>query len=115
LTRLRLDRDSIQRNDDGGGENAVLALAARCTNLDRLDVGDEDVLLHLDEPHRLDLLLDRKRLCTAAQALAGSSFSILFQFVEEQGHRHEHGLSAILVILQNDGDGHFYTALDRTV
>jgi hypothetical protein len=63
-----------------------------------------------NEQHFLDLLLDSKRLCTAAQALAGSPFSTLFRFVEEQAHCHEHGLSAIFVILQNDGNDHFYTA-----
>jgi hypothetical protein len=54
-----------------------------------------------------DLLLDRKRLCTAAQALGDAPFSVLFRFVEEQVHRHEPGLSAIFAMLQNDGDGHF--------
>jgi Ran GTPase-activating protein (RanGAP) involved in mRNA processing and transport len=108
LKSLYLEQNNIQQC------NVVLALAARCTNLDRL-VMERRRGLNPDEQRRLDLLLDRKRLCTAAQALAGSSFSVLFQFVEEQAHCHEHGLSAILVILQNDGDDYFYTALDRTV
>jgi hypothetical protein len=40
----------------------------------------------------------------------GASFTVLFRFVEEQAHGHERGLSAIFVILQNDGDDLFCTA-----
>jgi Ran GTPase-activating protein (RanGAP) involved in mRNA processing and transport len=90
------------------GETAI-ALARRCTNLDRLDV-TEDILSPPDQRSRLERLLDRKRLCTQAMALAGAPFDVLWQFVEKQAHGHEHGLSAILIILQNDGeDQHFCT------
>jgi hypothetical protein len=54
------------------------------------------------------------RLIRAAQARTGASFStgappfaVLFRFVEEHAHRHEHGLSAVMVILQNGGEMHF--------
>jgi Leucine Rich repeat len=96
-------------SDVNGGES-VAALAARCTNLDRCDASGN----HLDPDHRrrLDLLLDRKRQCTDASALAGSSFSVLFRAVEEF-HRHEHGLSAIFLILQNDGNDYFCNAITR--
>jgi hypothetical protein len=49
------------------------------------------------------------------QALAGSTFSTLFRFVEEQAHRHEYGLGAIFVVLQNDGDDHFCKANNRRI
>jgi hypothetical protein len=92
----------------------VVALVSRCTNLDGILV--ERQILHCDQHHgrRLDLLLDRKRLCAEASALAGSPFSVLFPFVEK-AHRHEHGFSAILVILQNDGDDHFSNANNRAI
>jgi Leucine Rich repeat len=106
LTRLDL-RDNHEIQGDVGGEN-VVALASRCANLDRLDVSRG--VLTMDQLHCLYLLMCRKRLCTAAQALAGSEFSDLFQFVQEEAHGHEHGLSAIYIILQNDGDDHFYKA-----
>jgi Leucine Rich repeat len=89
-----------------GGEN-VLVLASRCTNLEFL--GET---LNQDQERRLTLLLDRKRLCTEAQALAGTDFSAMFRFVEK-AHRHEHGLSAIFVMLQNDGEDRFYNANKR--
>jgi Leucine Rich repeat len=111
LTRLELGGNNIQHGV--GGDN-VVALAARCINLDHLAVGGRGIL-DPDQQRRLDLVLERKRLCTTAQALAGSSFSVLFQFVEEHAHGHEHGLGAIFVILQNDGEDHFCTAHDRTV
>jgi hypothetical protein len=63
---------------------------------------------------RLDLVLDRKRLCNDASALAGSSFPVLFRFIE-RAHRHEHGLSAVFVILLNDGYDHFCNASNRAV
>jgi Leucine Rich repeat len=94
------------------GEIAI-ALAARCPNLDRLDVDDR--MLNDDQQLRLNLLLERKRLCVAAQALAGSTFPVLFRFVEEQAHWHEHGLGAIFVILQNDGEDFFCTAHNRAM
>jgi hypothetical protein len=107
LTRLTIHENEI-RGD--AGADIVVALAARCTNLDRVDV-----YVDPDQRHRLDLLLERKRLVTAAQALAGSYFSDLFRFVEEEAHSHEHGMSAILVVLQNDGDDYFCNANNRAV
>jgi Leucine Rich repeat len=111
LTHLNIQHNNIRRTR--GGENVVITLATRCTNLDHLNVGRG--FLNPDQRHRLGLLLERKRLCNAAQTLAGSTFPVLFNFVEEQAHSHEHGLSAIFVILQNDGEDHFCTAHDRTV
>jgi hypothetical protein len=104
LTSLNLRSNDVQGLV--GGEN-VIALAARCTNLVHLDVdynveGRTKPILNPDQQGRLALLLDPKqRLCTEAQALAGSTFAILFQFVEERAHGHEYGLSAIFVILRN--------------
>jgi hypothetical protein len=109
LTNLDLGNNDIRGLV--GGEN-VVALAARCTNLDRIDVDDDT--LSPGQLRRLDLLLGRKRLCSRASALAGSTFPILFRAVEE-AHRHEHGLGAIFVILQNDGDDHFCNALNRAI
>jgi hypothetical protein len=87
LTCLNLCSNAIQGLE--GGEN-VIALARRCTNLVHLDVGYNmngwTRILNPDQQGRLDLLLDpeqKQRLCIEAQALAGSTFSILFQFVEE--------------------------------
>jgi hypothetical protein len=60
------------------------------------------------------LLLERKRLCTSATDLVGSSFSALFCFVEE-AHRDEHGFSAIFVILQTDGEDQFCNANNRAI
>jgi hypothetical protein len=110
-----------------GGE-IVIALASRCTNLDRLH---ENRLTHLtfgpderrrlilptfspDQQRRFNLILERNRLYTAAKALAGSPFSVLFQFMEE-AHRHENGLSAIFAILRNDGDDYFCNANNRAI
>jgi hypothetical protein len=59
--------------------------------------------------------LERKSLVTEAQELAGSTFSVLFRFVEEEAHGHENGPSAILVILQNDGDDYFGNANNRAI
>jgi Ran GTPase-activating protein (RanGAP) involved in mRNA processing and transport len=109
FTHLNLDRNYIRGSV--GGEN-VIALAARCTNLDSINVGV--MTLCPDDQRRLDLLLDRKRLCTEASALAGSAFSVLFRAMED-AHRHEHGLSAIFLILQNDGDDYFSTAHNRAI
>jgi hypothetical protein len=74
----------------------VLAMAARCTNLDRLDA-----TIHTsDDKDRLNSLLDRKRLCTAAQALGGAHVSVVFaQLV--QCNSHDHGLSATFLILRD--------------
>jgi Leucine Rich repeat len=112
LTRLDIgglnDIDKHEQHDDdammsgGGEESVVVALASRCTNLDRLDV-DESNVLSLNQRQRLKLLLERKRLCTEAFALGGATFPVLFQAIQE-AHGHEHGLSAILAILQNDGE-----------
>jgi Ran GTPase-activating protein (RanGAP) involved in mRNA processing and transport len=102
LTHLDLrsnGRDAIGSN--------VVALAALCPNLDHLQINDQ--FLGEENRRRLDLLLERRLLCTVAQALAGSTFSDLFQFVEA-ARRHDHGLSAIFLILRNDGDDHFYAA-----
>jgi hypothetical protein len=109
LTYLNLGANNI--HGTVGGEN-VVALASRCTNLDSVDV-DEDILSS-DQQRRLDLLLDRKRLVTKAQALGGSTFPVLFRFVEE-ARCHEQGLGAIFVILQNDGEDYFYTAHNRAI
>jgi hypothetical protein len=95
-----------------GGEN-VIALAARCTNLDSINV-EPMITRSSDDRRRLDLILDRKRLCTEASALAGSAFPVLFRAVEE-AHGHEHGLSAIFVILQDDGDDYFCNANNRAI
>jgi hypothetical protein len=98
-----------------GGEN-VVALAARCTNLDSISINmraNRDILSP-DQRRRLNLILNRKRQCTTAQALAGSTFSVLFPAVEE-AHGHEYGLSAIFVILQNDGDDYFCNANNRAI
>jgi hypothetical protein len=91
----------------------VIALATRCTNLDDIWLGEH--FLSSDQRRRLNLLLGRKRLCTAAQTLAGSNFAVLFRFVEK-AHRHEHGLGAtVFMILQNDGDYCFCTANERAI
>jgi Leucine Rich repeat len=111
LTTLDLIDNDVQGTL--GGEN-VFALAARCTNLDRIDL-EVDRILNPDQQRRLGWLLERKRLCNAAQALAGSTFSVLFRFVEEQAHGHAHGLGAIFIILKNDGEYHFCSANNRTV
>jgi hypothetical protein len=113
----------VKNNDilgPAGGES-VIALTERFTNLDRLDSCNADrgyiennTPLTTDQQRFLDLLLDRKRQCTEAQALAGSPFPVLFRAME-QAHRHEHDLGAILMLLQNDGDDHFYTALNREI
>jgi hypothetical protein len=106
LTRLDIRDNTVYHCDFVLDiRNLVFALVSRCTNLDRVDI-----IFFLDLRRRLDLLLERKRLCNVAQAFAGLSFSLLFGFVKETAHHHEHGLSAIFVILQNDGDDHFYTA-----
>jgi Leucine Rich repeat len=93
LTFLRLGGNGIQGL--AGGEH-VLALAARCTNLDGLDVSSVNsisssfnltqdqqrrspITFSLDQQRRLDLLLDRKRLHTEVQGLGGSSLSVVFQ------------------------------------
>jgi Leucine Rich repeat len=107
----RLDLFDTQVLVDG---EEIVGLAARCTNLDVLDVGGATILSS-DQQRRLHLLFDHRRLVSEAQALAGSTFSVLFRFVEKQAHCHEHGLSAIFVILQNDGDDYFHTALNRSV
>jgi Leucine Rich repeat len=111
LTSLNLRENDVQGLV--GGEN-VVALAARCTNLVRLDV--EIGILNPDQKRRLNLLLDpeqKQRLCIEAQALAGSTFPVLFRFMEERAHGHRHGISAIFVILQNDGDDYFCNANNR--
>jgi Leucine Rich repeat len=115
LTHLDFRGNNVRGNNIRGfvgGEN-IIALAARCRNLDSIAV-DEEGSLNPDQRRRLDLLLDRKRLVKAAQALAGSTFPVLFQFVEK-AHRHENGLGAIFVILQNDGDDHFCHAHNRAM
>jgi Leucine Rich repeat len=112
LTSLRLGAGVIHKGGVGG--DIVLALAARCTNLQRLDT-DDPYNLSRHQLRHLKLLFARKRLVARASALAGSTFPVLFRFVEEQAHRHEQGLGAIFVILQNDGDDHFYTALNRAM
>jgi Leucine Rich repeat len=121
LTTLGLLLNNIQ--ETVSGDNVVLALAACCTNLARLSYFDVaapehatlgNTRLNPEQQLSLDLLLQRKRLDAEAQALAGSTFSVLFRFVEEQAHPHEHGLGAIFVILRNDGKGHFCTAHNRT-
>jgi Leucine Rich repeat len=95
-------------------EENVIALAARCTSLESIDVDEYNCRRwSSSQRQRLYLILDRKRLCMAAQALAGSTFSVLFRAVEK-AHRHEHGLSAIFVILQNDGEDHFCNANNRS-
>jgi hypothetical protein len=111
LTKLNL-RAPNDIEGTAGGEN-ILALASVCTNLDDISVGEH--VLSPDQHRRMELLLDRKRLCTAVQVLAGSPCSVLFRFVEEQAHRVEHALSAIPVILQNEGDIHFCTANNRAL
>jgi NLR family CARD domain-containing protein 3 len=95
-----------------GGDN-VVALAARCTNLDCIHVNETPLLIP-DPRDRLDLILDRNRMVAKAQSLAGSTFTILFRAMEE-AHHHKYGLSAIFVILQNDGDDLFCTALNRAM
>jgi hypothetical protein len=80
-----------------GGEN-LLVLASRCANLDRLEV-DENVLSS-DHQHRLNLLLDRKRLYNEAQALGGAPSAVVFEKLV-QANFHEHGLSASFVILRD--------------
>jgi Leucine Rich repeat len=119
LTSLNLGWNDVQGLE--GGEN-VIALVARCTNLVHLDVDynaeGREPLLNPHQQRRLDLLLDpeqKQRLCIEAQALAGSTFPILFRFVEEQAHGHRHGLSAIFVILRNDGDDYFCNANNRGI
>jgi Leucine Rich repeat len=116
LTHLDLRENSnIQDGAFLDGEN-IIALAARCTNLDYILVDNRrsQRVLNPDQRLRLDMLLDRKRLVSAATALGGAPFSVLFRFVKEQAHGHEHGLGAIFMILQNDGDDHFCTANNRT-
>jgi hypothetical protein len=97
----------MEGNDMEGpeGEEIVVALVSRCTNLEHFSLA----MLTGDQPRRVKLLLDRKRFCTEAQALAGSPFPILFRAVEE-AHGHEHSLNVIFTILQNDGDDCFYNA-----
>jgi hypothetical protein len=70
------------------GRENVVALASRCTNLERLYLEENTLHMYTYEQHRkLDLLYDRKRLCTEASALAGSPFSVLFRFMKK-AHRH---------------------------
>jgi Leucine Rich repeat len=94
-----------------GGEK-ILELASRCTNLDSILFNVH--MRNNNQRCRLNLLLERKRLCTEASTLGGSPFSVLFSFVE-RAHRHEHGLSAIFRILQNDGEDHFSQANNRAM
>jgi hypothetical protein len=101
LTHLSLSQNSIR--GDAGGEN-VVALVSRCTNLDSLDYfhyGPYHVAntpLSPEQHRRLDLLFDRKRLHTEAQALGSAPFSVVFQKLL-QVNTHEQGLSASFVIL----------------
>jgi Leucine Rich repeat len=94
-----------------GGEN-VVALAERCMNLQRLS--RDTITLDSDQQRRLDfVLMGGNRLFTAAQALGGQPFPVLFQAMGEAHHHHEFGLSAIFVILLNDGDDYFCSANNR--
>ena len=92
-------------------QDTVLTLAARCTNLDSCEVGGNH--LHLDQLHRLDLLLDRKRLHTEAQALGGAPVTVVFQKLL-QANSHEHGLSAAFVILRDHPSYDFAEQLQHT-
>jgi hypothetical protein len=68
-------------------------------------------VLDPDQRRRLDfVLMGGNRLFTAARALGGQPFPVLFQAVLEEAHPHEFGLTAIFVILQNDGDDYFCSA-----
>jgi hypothetical protein len=114
LTRLSLLCSDIQGTV--GGEN-VVALVAHCTNLDK--VGFEGLcveggIFRPDQRSSLDTLLDRKRLCTEAAALAGSSFPVLFRAMEA-AHRNEQGLGVIFVILQNDVEDSCCNANNRAI
>jgi hypothetical protein len=60
--------ESYIRPTTGGG--SAVAFAARCTNLDHLEVETESI--NPDQQRRLDLLLERKRLVSEARALAGA-------------------------------------------
>jgi Leucine Rich repeat len=105
LIRLNLDHNNIQGKDVG--EN-VVALAERCMKLEDLAI---HMTLDLDHRRRLDFVLrGGNRLYTAALAVGGQPFPVLFQAVLEEAHHHEFGLSAIFVILQNDGDDYFCSA-----
>lgn len=53
-----------------------------------------------DQQRRLDLLLARKRLGTAAKALGGAPSSVVFQKLL-QANSHEHGLGAAFIILRD--------------
>lgn len=80
-----------------------------CTHLDCLPLdslyNDDVIALSEEQQHILDLLLDRKRLCTHALELldgSGSPPQLLevFQMLL-QANAHEHGLSASFVILRD--------------
>jgi Leucine Rich repeat len=105
----------LRENNAQDGE-CLVTLAARGMNLDSIGWNSRNgnITLNPDQQRRLELLLERKCLCTAAQARAGSSFPVLFRVVEV-AHRHEHGLGAIFVILLNDGDDHFCNANNRAI
>jgi hypothetical protein len=92
LTNLRLAANGFV------GGDKVVALASRCTNLDYAYVNGNS--FSSNQLRRLDLLLDRKRLCTEAKALRGSPPSVVFRKLV-QANAHEHGLSAAFVILRD--------------
>jgi hypothetical protein len=81
--------------------------------LEELVYDESDIVFDSDQQRRLDFVLHGgNRLYTAAQAVGGQPFPVLFQAVEE-AHPHEFGLSAIFVILQNDGNDYFCVANSR--
>jgi Leucine Rich repeat len=95
LTRLMVHENNIRLTK--GTEN-LLALAARCTNLDTLEY---DYSCHAyDQRRRFGLLLERKRLVTAAQALGDAPASVVFEKLVKT-NAHEHGLSATFLILRD--------------
>ena len=96
LTRLDL-RGNLDIQGSAGGEN-IMALASRCTNLDR--VAFDRARLNTDLPRRLDLLLERNCLVTEAQALGDAPASVVFEKLVE-ANAHEHGLSATFLILRD--------------
>jgi Ran GTPase-activating protein (RanGAP) involved in mRNA processing and transport len=111
LIRLDLGGNDIQGSQ--GGEN-VVALAERCMKLEELQFDGNNADLDSDQRRRLDFVLrGGNRLYTAAQAIGGQPFPVLFQAVEEAQCHDEFGLGAIFVILQNDGDDYFCSANSR--
>jgi hypothetical protein len=77
LTHLDIGLNDIRGEQ---GRDIVMALISRCPNLERIRAMPATIVRRDDD--RFNLLLEPRRICREARALAGSPFPILLQAVQ---------------------------------